>query len=121
MSLPPLHRDAVEFDAMECCALERACEQDAHMRFVEDYLTAMPEPHPLYKASLVLGIFKNTFHLAFIPHEVHRVVYSQIAAVEREVLVQYGDVQLECGHKAAEHCEVLAGIYAKMKPVQKCN
>ena len=121
MNTPPLHPDAVGFDAMECCALERACAQEIHLPFVHNYLAATGEVHPIYKAAVMLGIFKHSFRLEFIPHEIHRVVYAHVAAAEREILKQSNDALLECGHTAEQHCEALARVWAKIKPSQECN
>ena len=121
MDTRPLHPDAVEFDAMECCALERACAQEMHLPFVEQYLAGMGETHPIYKALILLGIFKHTFHLVFIPHEIHRVVYAHIAAAEKETLDQCKDALLECGHTAEQHCDALGNVWVKIKPSLEYN
>ena len=111
----PLHPDAVEFDAVECCALERACAQEIHQMFVEQYLAGTGEMHPAYKASMLLGIFTHTFHLVFIPHEIHRVVYAHIAAAEKEMLEQNKDMIFDCGHAAELHGEAIGKVLAKIK------
>ena len=122
MDTPPLHPDAVEFDAMECCALECACGKEAHASFVREYLGKIGESHPLYKASLILGIFQHTFHLAFIPSEVHRVVYAHIANTERELLAQDKEALLDsCGHTANQHCQALESVWAKIKPATRAQ
>ena len=117
----PLHPDVVEFDAMECCALERACGQEMYIPFVEQYVAGTGEAHPVYKTLVLLGIFKHTFHLIFIPNEIHRVVYGHIAAAEREMLGLRKDILLECGHTAEQHCDALGNVWVKIKPSLECN
>ena len=117
----PTNPDVVEFDALECCALERACAQEAYLPFVHEYLAGTGEAHPVYKAMILLGIFKHTFYLAFIPHEVHRVVYAHVAAEEKAALEQCKDTMLECGHLASLHCEALGNAWAKIKLTQEYN
>ena len=116
----PLHADAVELDMIECCALERGCAQEAHLPFVQEYLAGIGERHPVYKALIMLGIFKNTLHLEFVPHEIYRVVYSYIAAAEKVALEadKDADAMLNCGHTAEQHCEALGNVWTKIKPSQ---
>lgn len=112
---------AVEFDAVACCALERAGTQEVHQPFIQEYLAGMQKVRPTYTARTLLGIFTHTLQLTFIPDTVHRVLYSSLALAEIAVLEKSDYILLECGHLVHEHCEALDTVYANMKPVEQCH
>lgn len=112
----PLHPNAVEFDEVECCAMERASIQEVHQPLIWEYMARIGEVHPVYKASLVLGIFKNMLHVTFIPHMAHRTLYASLASAEKNILeqAQIEGLVLDCEHTLKQHCEALDAINAKM-------
>lgn len=111
-----LNPDAVEFDEVACCAMERASIQEAHQVLIKECVAAMGEIHPIYKASLFLGVFQYTVHLVFIPHAGHRTLYSTLASAEKNILEQEQDKDkiFECGHTVQNHCDALDTINVKM-------
>ncbi len=111
-----LHPLAVEFDATECCAMERACVQDAHQRFIEEYLVAVRMTDPQYNPRVLLEIFDHTNHLVFMPTDVHRALYAELARMEKAALEKPEDEALECGHMASEHWKALESVWVKMQP-----
>ncbi len=112
----PLHPDAVEFDAVECCAMQRASTQDAHEPFIQEYLLEVTKTHPRYTAPMLLGIFQHTVFLAFIPTDAHRTLYARLAAAEKATFEKPYDQLLECGHMATEHWKALTAVWVKMQP-----
>lgn len=119
----PLHPNAVEFDESECCAMERASTQEIHQPLIGEYMASIGEIHPVYRASLLLGIFKNTFHLTFVPRMAHRVLYASLASAEKNILeqAQSEGLVLDCEHTFKQHCDALDAICAKMAFSQEGN
>lgn len=119
----PLHPDAVEFDEVECCAMERASAQEIHQPLIREYMACIGEVHPVYRSSLLLGIFKNTLHLTFLPHTAHRTLYASIAFAEKSVLeqTQSEGFVLDCEHTLKQHCDALDSVCAKMASLQEGN
>ena len=117
----PLHPDAVEFDEVECCAMERASVQEVHQPLIREYMARIGEVHPIYRSSLILGIFKNTLHLVFIPGMAHRVLYVSLASAEKNILeqAQNKDFMLDCEHTLQQHCDALDAICVKMTSSEK--
>lgn len=115
MMAMPLHPDAVEFDAMECCAMERASAQEVHKPLIKECMKTIGEVHPVYKTSLLLGIFQHMLYLAFIPHAVHRTLYAQLATAEKGTFERLEDQLLDCGHLASEHRNALDAVWVKMQ------
>jgi len=117
----PLHPDAVEFDEVECCAMERASVQEVHQQLIREYITSLGEIHPVYRASLLLGIFKNTFFPVFVPTDVQRILYARLASAEKATFEKSEDHILECGHLVTEHWRALDAVCVKMMSSQEGN
>lgn len=111
-----LHPMAVEFDTMECCAMERARRQEAHQSFINGYLASVRMNDLKYGVSVLLGIFQHTLHLVFIPTDVHRTLYAELARMEKAALEKPEDEKFECGHMASEHWKALDAVWVKMQP-----
>lgn len=111
-----LHPDTVVFDEAECCAMERASTQEAHQELIREHLTSIRKVSSLYKESLLLGVFKYTVRLAFIPAVIHRTLYSALASAEKQILAQEQnqDLVLDCGHTPMQHCDALDAVCIKM-------
>lgn len=110
----PLHPDAVVFDEVECCAMERASTQEIHQELIKEYLGSFEYVSQPAKEYLLLGVFKYTVRLAFIPAVIHRTLYSALASAEKASLEKPEDEMLECGHSATRHWEALDAICIKM-------
>jgi hypothetical protein len=117
----PLHPDAVEFDEVECCAMERASVQEVHQPLIREYMARIGEVHPVYRASLLLGIFENVFHLTLVPHTAHCTLYASLAFAEKSVLEQQQgeDIVLDCEHTIQQHRDALKVICVKIGPLQE--
>ncbi len=111
-----LHPLAVEFDVTECCAMERACVQVVHQRFIEEYLASVRMTDPQYGPRVLLKFFDHTNHLVFMPTDVHRTLYAELARREKAALEKPEDEVLECGHLASEHGKALESVWVKMQP-----
>lgn len=117
----PIPEGVVDFDEVECCAMERASVQEVHQQLIREYITSLGEIHPVYRASLLLGIFKNTFSPAFVPTDVQRTLYARLAGAEKATFEKPEDHTLECGHLVTEHRKALDAVCAKMMPSQEGN
>lgn len=110
------HPYAVEFDEVECCAMQRASIQEAHQPLIREYMAHIGEIHPVYRASLLLGVFKDVFYVTFVPHKGHCMLYASLAAAEKNILEQKQNENftLDCEHTIQQHCGALDMVVAKM-------
>ncbi|MDP3769752.1 MAG: hypothetical protein Q8R40_02340 [bacterium] len=109
-----LHPNAVEFDEMECCAMQRASTQEIHRALIKKLMA-------LHNEDVFLGIFKYTVHLVFIPSNMHSTLYMSLAAAEKASFEKPEDERLECGHLATEHWKALDEVCHKMMRSQQPN
>ena len=118
----PLYAGAVEFNEVECCAMERASAQEIHQPLIREYMVRIGEAHPVYKAHLLLEIFKYMFSPVFVPASMtHCTLYSCLASAEKNVLgqKQREGFVLDCEHTIQEHCDALDAVCIKMALSQK--
>ncbi len=93
----------VELDEAECHALECAFTNNPKI------IAQLAELADERDMKLWAEELKGTSHLVFVPSEVMKTVYFQIADAEIERLA-HGNNTLYCGHSSEDHLEALRSI-----------
>ena len=103
----------VKFDKVTCCALKRAFGENAE---VANQLGGMVG---IKEIKLFKDILHNTDEMKFVPSEIMKIVYSQIAKQELKRIDEQmeGDDDLSCSHSVEKHKGVLRAVIEKMSVV----
>ena len=104
------HPATVEFKEIHCCDLKSAFRNPAHQEFIGAFIREANMKEPKHSWAILTEIFTNTTRIVFIPGEIHRDFYHEIASLERKLLIENGK-PMNCGHHAVkEHIDALADI-----------
>ncbi len=104
---------AVKLEEMECCALRCAIESGFHKEFIKENIEAAQKVEPKYVWSILTEIFENTLRLVFIPRDIHKRFYFNLALKEGE-RINSVDVNLSCNHTTKEHLAALDNVCLMM-------
>ena len=103
------HPATVKFGEIECCVLGSAIIDLAHRKFINEFINWAKKKEPKHSWAILTEIFINTIRLIFIPREVHRKFYFNLARLEKKQLME-GNKTPTCGHTIKEHIEALDNI-----------
>ena len=103
----------MEFDETDCCALDRAFEQNTEVTRRWEDIVDNDENMAAFRKML-----KDAEEIKFIPDDKMKMACSQIAKRELERIDAEGsgDESLICRHSLAEHVESLQNIVQEMGP-----
>lgn len=112
MSLPvPLHPDIILFDKDECHAMEVAARYRSWQ--VIQFFSGIYTKEDILK---VLGIFKNTVRLGFVPDFAGKKAVSIFSSLANLELMRLSRIKgnLKCGCSSGKHAVALSKVSGKL-------
>jgi len=109
--LAPLHPDIILFDKDECHAMEVAAQYRSWQ--VIQFFSGIYIKEDISK---VLGIFKNTVRLGFVPDFAGKKAVSIFSSLANLELVRLSKIKgdLKCGCSSEKHAVALSKVAAKL-------
>lgn len=104
-----VHPLAVKFEEIECCALKTAIADASNSQFIKESIEKARQTEPEYSWSFLTEMFERTGLFIFVPHQIHRAFYFNLAVMEKKRLEQEGKA-LSCDHTLVEHIKALNNI-----------